>query len=106
MYDARFNEWYFLQDLIILVINDGISKDSGTKTVFNEELTDRFISLNFDIDTINDNLSSIDGAVDDARHSKKSCVIVINTTYGLDTSREDTKKRLWFKCPFYGFRRG
>ncbi len=79
-----------LKDLIILVINDGISKDSGTKTVFNEELTDRFISLNFDIDTINDNLSSLDGAIDDARHSKKSCVIVINTTYGQDTSREDT----------------
>ncbi len=82
-----------LKNFIIIVINDGISRDSGLKTTFTEELTDRFISLNFDIDVINDNLSSLDGAIDDAKHNKKPTVIVVNTIYGEGTSREDSNEK-------------
>ena len=67
-----------VKDLVYIVINDDISKDSKTSEVFTEELMDRLMALNIDLDVINDNLSAIDDAIDDAKRNKKATVILIN----------------------------
>ncbi len=83
----------YLNKYLLIVIKDGIGKDSSTKETFNENLVDRFIALNFNVEEINgNNFGSIDGAIDDAMHSKKPTVLIIKNTYGVDSSRKDSNK--------------
>lgn len=80
-----------LNKYILIVVADGISKDSSTKETFNENLIDRFISLNFNVEEVNgNNIGAIDGVLDDAYKSKKTSVIIVNTTYGIGSSRENS----------------
>ncbi len=87
-----------LNKLIYIIIKDGIAKDSGIKETFNEDLVDRFISLNYNVEEINGNsISSIKGAIEDAYVSKKPTVIVVNTIYAKDSDREGLNK--YFNTP-------
>ena len=79
-----------LNKLIFIVVKTNVAKDSSTKETFKENLTDRFIALNYNVDIINNNASSIDGAIDDAYVSKKPTVIVVKSTYGIDSSKENS----------------
>lgn len=82
-----------LNKLIFIVLKTDISKDSSTKETFSENLVDCFISLNFNVDEINNTVSSIEGAIEDAYVSKKPSVIIIKSTYAKDTTRENSNEK-------------
>ncbi len=67
-----------IKELVYIIINDDISKDSKTSEVYTEELMDRLMALNIDLDVINDNISAIDDAIDDAKGNKRATVILVN----------------------------
>ncbi len=81
-----------LNNLIFIVIKDEISKDSSNKETFKENLEDRFMALNYNVDIINSSASSLNGALDDAKNSKKCNIIIVNSPYGKSSSRENSNK--------------
>ncbi len=81
-----------LNNLIFIVIKDEVSKDSSNKETFKEDLKDRFMSLKFNVEEINDNLGTIDGAIADAKESKKPSVIIVKSLYGKSSSIENSNK--------------
>ncbi len=85
-----------LNNLIFIVIKDEVGKDSSNKETFNEDLTDRFIALNFNVIEVNDNLNSIDGAISDAKNSKKPSIIIVKSLYG-KSSKIENSNRLYNK---------
>ncbi len=91
-YEAMsFASTHNLNDLIFIVIKNEIAKDSSNKETFKEDLTDRFIALNFNVSVVN-NFNSINGALDDAKNSKKPSVIIVNSLYGKSSSIENNNK--------------
>ena len=88
-YEAMsFASLHNLSDLIFIVIKNEIAKDSSNKETFKENLTDRFIALNFNVSVVN-SVNSINGALDDAKNSKKPSVIIVNSVYGKSSSIEN-----------------
>ncbi len=81
-----------LNKLIFIVIKDGISKDSATVETFNENLIDRFISLKYNVEEINDSLGNINGAIEEARFKKKPSAIIIKTVYGKGSTKEGSNQ--------------
>ncbi len=81
-----------LNNLIFIVIKDEVGKDSSNKETFNEDLIDRFIALNYNVEEINDNLNSIDGALIDAKNSKKPSIIIVKSIYGKSSKIENSNK--------------
>lgn len=82
-----------LNKLIFIVLKTDVSKDSSTKEIFSENLIDRFMSLNFNVDEINNNVSSIEGAIEDAYVSKRPSVIIVKSTYAKGTTRENSNEK-------------
>ncbi len=82
-----------LNKYILIIIKDGISKDSSTKEVFSENLIDRFISLKFNVEEVNgDSVGSLRDVFESAYKSKKPTAIIVDTTYGIGSSHENTNK--------------
>lgn len=80
-----------LNKLVLIVIKDEVCKDCNAKEVYKENLDDRFDALGFDVIEVKGNsINIIDEAIDDANVSKKPTVIIINTIYGKDSSRENS----------------
>lgn len=80
-----------LNNLIIVVIKDDITKDSLAKDVYKEDLEERFEQFNFEvISAKGHNLNDIDGAFEEAKASKCPSIVIINTLYGKDSSRESS----------------
>ena len=88
-----------LKNLIFIVIKDEVGKDSSNKETFKDNLLDHFISLNFNVSIINDSTNSINGAIEDAKDSKKPSVIIIKSTYGKSSSIENSNKNYNIPLP-------
>lgn len=83
-----------LRNLVFIVLKSDIARDSSVKETYNEDLIDRFANLNFDLEEVNgNNLSSLEGALEDAMLSKRTSVVIVKMTYGKDSTRENSNKK-------------
>ena len=82
-----------LDNLIILYDSNGVSLDGKTNNVFNENIIERFKSMNFETILVMDNsISKIDNAINKAKKSSKPTLIEVRTIIGEDSINEGTNK--------------
>lgn len=71
-----------LNNLIILYDSNHNCLDSDTKKVFTEDIEMRFKSMGFNVTVTDDNISSIDKAIKEAKSSLLPTIIQVKTTIG------------------------
>lgn len=79
-----------LNKLILIYDANNISMDGRIENTFTENIEDRFLSLDFDIIKVKNghNISSVTGAILDAKCGKRPTIIIVNTTLGKDSINE------------------
>ncbi len=80
-----------LDKLILLVDHNKVTNDGPIENTFNEQLEERFESLDFYVQSVKDgsNFKAIDKAITNAKKSKKPSVIFFNTILGLGSRNEN-----------------
>lgn len=83
-----------LNKLILIYESNKMSLDGNVNNVFEENIEDRFLSLDMDVLYVKNgsNISSLDDALDKARGNKRPTIIVVNTILGKDSLLENNKK--------------
>lgn len=82
-----------LNNLIVLYDSNDISLDGKTKGVFDDNIIDRFKSLNWNTILVKDNtVSNIDKAIKKAKKSDRPTLIQIKTILGDGSINENTNK--------------
>lgn len=71
-----------LNNLIILYDSNHVCLDSDTKKTFTDDIESRFKSIGFNVNTVNDDIASIDKAIKDAKNSDLPSLIQVKTTIG------------------------
>ena len=71
-----------LNNLIILYDSNHVCLDSDTKKNFTDDIESRFKSIGFNVNTVNDDIASIDKAIKDAKNSDMPSLIQVKTTIG------------------------
>lgn len=71
-----------LNNLIILYDSNHVCLDSDTKKTFTDDIESRFKSIGFNVNTVNDDIASIDKAIKDAKNSDLPILIQVKTTIG------------------------
>ena len=83
-----------LNNLIVLYDSNDMSLDGKTKGVFDDNILDRFKSLNWNTILVKDGtlISNIDKAIEEAKNSDKPTLIQIKTILGDGSINENTNK--------------
>jgi len=83
-----------LDNLIVLYDSNNVTLDGSTDKSFNEDVTQRFTSMNWEVITVKngDSVGEISTAIDKAKKSKKPVLIKVNTTIGKYSKYEGTNK--------------
>lgn len=83
-----------LDNLIVLYDCNNISLDGKTDKTFTENVVDRFISYDWNVEVVKngDDLKLINKAIDKAKNSKKPTLIKINTIIGAGSILEGTNE--------------
>lgn len=79
-----------LEKLIVLYDSNNISLDGPTASTFTESVVDRMMDLGFNVQTINNDIDSIDKAINKAKKSKKPSFICVSTIIGEGSKHEDS----------------
>ncbi len=83
-----------LDNLIVLYDSNNVTLDGSTDKSFDEDVTARFTSMNWEVITVKngDSVGEISSAIDKAKKSKKPVLIKVNTTIGKYSKYEGTNK--------------
>lgn len=81
-----------LDNLIVLYDSNKITMDGKIDNVFDEDITKRFESMNWNVLTTNDEPQDIDDAIIKAKEADKPTIIQVATTIGKDSSLADSNK--------------
>ena len=81
-----------LDNLIVLYDSNKITMDGKIDNVFDEDITKRFESMNWNVLTTSDDPSDIDEAIIKAKETDKPTIIQVTTTIGKDSSLADSNK--------------
>lgn len=83
-----------LDNLIVLYDSNNITLDGKTDKAFDEDVVNRFTSMNWEVITVKngDSVGEISSAIDKAKKSKKPVLIKVNTTIGKYSKYEGTNK--------------
>lgn len=81
-----------LDNLIVLYDSNKTTMDGKIDTVFDEDITKRFESMNWTVLTTSDEPQDIDDAIIKAREADKPTIIQVATTIGKDSSLADSNK--------------
>lgn len=81
-----------LDNLIVLYDSNKITMDGKIDNVFDEDITKRFESMNWNVLTTSDDPQDIDDAIIKAKESDKPTIIQVATTIGKDSSLAGSNK--------------
>ena len=81
-----------LDNLIVLYDSNKTTMDGKIDNVFDEDITKRFESMNWNVLTTNDEPQDIDDAIIKAKEEDKPTIIQVATTIGKDSSLADSNK--------------
>ena len=81
-----------LDNLIVLYDSNKITMDGKIDNVFDEDITKRFESMNWNVLTTNDEPQDIDDAIIKAKEADKPTIIQVATTIGKDSSLAGSNK--------------
>ena len=81
-----------LDNLIVLYDSNKITMDGKIDNVFDEDITKRFESMNWNVLTTSDEPQDIDDAIIKAKEADKPTIIQVATTIGKDSSLADSNK--------------
>ena len=81
-----------LDNLIVLYDSNKITMDGKIDNVFDEDITKRFESMNWNVLTTSDEPSDIDNAIIKAKEADKPTIIQVATTIGKDSSLAGSNK--------------
>lgn len=81
-----------LDNLIVLYDSNKITMDGKIDNVFDEDITKRFESMNWNVLTTSDDPQDIDDAIIKAKESDKPTIIQVATTIGKDSSLAGNNK--------------
>lgn len=81
-----------LDNLIVLYDSNKTTMDGKIDNVFDEDITKRFESMNWNVLTTSDDPSDIDDAIIKAKEADKPTIIQVATTIGKDSSLADSNK--------------
>ena len=81
-----------LDNLIVLYDSNKITMDGKIDNVFDEDITKRFESMNWNVLTTSDEPSDIDNAIIKAKEADKPTIIQVATTIGKDSSLAGSDK--------------
>ena len=81
-----------LDNLIVLYDSNKITMDGKIDNVFDEDITKRFESMNWNVLTTSDEPQDIDEAIIKAKEADKPTIIQVATTIGKDSSLADSNK--------------
>ena len=81
-----------LDNLIVLYDSNKTTMDGKIDNVFDEDITKRFESMNWNVLTTSDEPQDIDDAIIKAKEADKPTIIQVATTIGKDSSLADSNK--------------
>lgn len=81
-----------LDNLIVLYDSNKTTMDGKIDNIFDEDITKRFESMNWNVLTTSDDPSDIDDAIIKAKEADKPTIIQVTTTIGKDSSLADSNK--------------
>lgn len=81
-----------LDNLIVLYDSNKITMDGKIDNVFDEDITKRFESMNWNVLTTSDDPTDIDAAIIKAKEADKPTIIQVATTIGKDSSLAGSNK--------------
>lgn len=83
-----------LNKLILIYESNKMSLDGVTDNVFDENIEDRFLSLDMDVLYVKNgtNISNLNDAINKAKSNKRPTIIVVSTILGKDSLLENNKK--------------
>ena len=84
-----------LNNLIVLYDDNNISIDGSTDLTFTENTHDKYIAMGWNVLIVNDgneDIDSIDDAINKAHSSDKPTLIMIKTSIGYGTTKENSEK--------------
>lgn len=81
-----------LDNLIVLYDSNKITMDGKIDNVFDEDITKRFESMNWNVLTTSDDPTDIDDAIIKAKEADKPTIIQVATTIGKDSSLAGSNK--------------
>lgn len=83
-----------LDNLIVLYDSNDVTADGSTSKTYDEDISARFTSMNWEVITVKngDSVGDINTAIDKAKKSKKPVLIKINTVLGKYSKYEGTNK--------------
>jgi len=83
-----------LDNLIVLYDSNGISADGSTDKSFDEDISTRFSSMNWEVIKVKngESVGEISSAIEKAKKSKRPSLIEINTTIGKYSKYEGTNR--------------